>query len=64
MYSFNNSGFSMGITGRDWSPQNNGGPMIKTGPTYGHNRSRNKNGRWRKKRSDAGTSRSSFISIL
>ena len=39
------------------SPKHTHGPVIKTGPTAGQNRSRNKNGRWRKKRSDAGTTR-------
>lgn len=39
------------------SPKNTGGPIVKNGPTAGQNRSRNKNGRWRKKRSDAGLSR-------
>ena len=39
------------------SPNQTGGPIIKTGPTRGQNRSRNKNGRWRKKRSDAGKKR-------
>jgi hypothetical protein len=33
------------------------GPKVKTGPTAGNTRSRNKNGQWRKKRSDAGSSR-------
>nr|WP_181716062.1 hypothetical protein [Arthrobacter sp.]QJS06531.1 hypothetical protein [Arthrobacter sp.] len=39
------------------SPKNTGGPVVQTGPTSGQNRSRNSNGEWRKKRSDAGTSR-------
>jgi len=39
------------------SPRETGGPVVKTGPTAGQNRSRNKNGWWRKKRSDAGKSR-------
>ena len=39
------------------SPRDTHGPVVKTGPTAGQNRSRNKNGRWRKKRSDAGQSR-------
>ena len=39
------------------SPRETGGPVVKTGPTAGQNRSRNKNGRWRKKRSDAGQTR-------
>ena len=36
------------------SPKDTHGPVVKTGPTAGRNRSRNKNGQWRKKRSDAG----------
>ena len=39
------------------SPCETGGPVVKTGPPAGQNRSRNKNGQWRKKRSDTGTSR-------
>lgn len=39
------------------SPKETGGPVVKTGPTAGHNRSRNSDGQWRKKRSDAGTTR-------
>jgi len=34
------------------------GPIVKTGPTRGQERSRNDDGRWRAKRSDAGTKRS------
>ena len=41
------------------SPKNNGGPLVKTGPTAGQVRSKNKDGQWRKKRSDAGKPRSS-----
>ena len=33
------------------------GPVVKTGPTAGQVRSRNLDGTWRKKRSDAGLSR-------
>lgn len=33
------------------------GPIVKTGPTAGKVRSRNADGRWRAKRSDAGTPR-------
>jgi hypothetical protein len=33
------------------------GPIVKTGPTAGKVRSRNKDGRWRAKRSDAGIKR-------
>ena len=33
------------------------GPIVKTGPTAGQNRSRNNNDRWRSKRSDAGKKR-------
>ena len=39
------------------SPRETGGPVVKTGPTAGQNRSRNKNGQWRRKRSDAGQTR-------
>ena len=39
------------------SPRDTHGPVVQTGPTRGQNRSRNKNGRWRKKRSDTGKSR-------
>ncbi len=39
------------------SPNQTGGPVVKTGPTRGENRSRNKNGQWRAKRSDAGETR-------
>lgn len=34
-------------------PSQTGGPVVITGPTRGENRSRNKDGTWRKKRSDA-----------
>jgi hypothetical protein len=34
-------------------PSETGGPVVKTGPTRGENRSRNNDGTWRKKRSDA-----------
>lgn len=40
-------------------PKDTQGPIVGTGPTRGHNRSWNKNGRWRAKRSDAGTARES-----
>lgn len=36
-------------------PNKTGGPVVKTGPTAGENRSRNNDGRWHGKRSDAGT---------
>lgn len=39
------------------STQKRTGPKVKTGPTAGQGRSRNKDGRWRAKRSDAGKSR-------
>lgn len=39
------------------SPRDTGGPTVKTGPTLGQTRSRNKDGRWRAKRSDAGIKR-------
>ncbi len=41
------------------SPKDTGGPVVKTGPTAGENRSRNKDGEWRKKRSDSGKSKKS-----
>lgn len=41
------------------SPKETGGPVVKTGPTAGQNRSRNKDGEWRKKRSDSGKSKKS-----
>ena len=39
------------------SPSKTRGPVVKTGPTAGKNRSRNGDGTWRKKRSDAGKKR-------
>lgn len=39
------------------SPKDTKGPIVKTGPTAGQNRSRNQDGQWRKKRSDTGQSR-------
>ncbi len=39
------------------SPKDNGGPLVKTGPTRGEVRSRNQDGQWRAKRSDAGKPR-------
>ena len=47
----------MGIFGKSKAPKDNGGPLVKTGPTAGQVRSRNKDGQFRKKRSDAGKSR-------
>lgn len=38
-------------------PSETHGPIVKTGPTAGENRSRNQDGTWRKKRSDAGVKR-------
>lgn len=35
------------------SPKDTHGPLVKTGPTRGQVRLRNKNGQFRKKRSDA-----------
>jgi len=40
------------------SPKDTGGPIVKTGPTAGQVRTKNDDGQWRKKRSDAGTIRS------
>lgn len=39
------------------SPKDTKGPVVKTGPTAGENRSRNSDGTWRKKRDDAGKPR-------
>jgi hypothetical protein len=39
------------------SPKDTKGPIVKTGPTKGENRSRNNDGQWRKKREDAGKSK-------
>ncbi len=39
------------------SPRFNHGPLVKSGPTFGRNRSRNNNGQWRAKRSDVGVPR-------
>ena len=39
------------------SPKDTKGPIVKSGPTKGQNRSRNDDGKWRAKRSDAGKSR-------
>lgn len=39
------------------SPKETNGPVVKTGPTAGNNRSRNDDGTWRAKRSDAGKKR-------
>lgn len=41
------------------SPKDTKGPVVKTGPTKGKNRSRTSEGTWRAKRSDAGKSRTS-----
>mgnify|MGYP000950791332 CR=1 FL=1 len=44
---------------KDWRlpPSKTGGPVVKTGPTAGQNRSRNGNGIWCRKRSGAGKPR-------
>lgn len=39
------------------SPKDTSGPIVKTGPTSGENRSRNQDGKWRGKRSDADSKR-------
>ena len=39
------------------SPKDTKGPIVKTGPTKGENRSRNNDGQWRKKREDSGKSK-------
>ncbi len=50
------------MTKRDLSPNQTHGPVVKTGPTSGQNRSRNKDGRWRAKRSDSGRPRKGNMS--
>ena len=49
--------FDINNTIKYLSQKDTSGPIVKTGPTAGQNRSRNNDGRWRKKRSDAGKSR-------
>jgi hypothetical protein len=39
------------------SPRDTRGPIVKTGPTRGSNRSRKSTGQWREKRSDSGKPR-------
>ena len=39
------------------SPNKTHGPVVKSGPTKGQNRSRTNEGKWRKKRSDTGKKR-------
>lgn len=52
------SGFDSDVQcNKSASPKDTHGPVVKTGPTAGQNRSRNKNGQWRRKRSDAGKPR-------
>ena len=46
------------------SPKDTKGPIVKTGPTAGQNRSRNEDGQWRKKRSDAGKTRSKQFLLI
>ena len=45
-----------GMMGRTTSasPKDTHGPVVKTGPTAGQNRSRNKNGQWHKRQSNKG----------
>lgn len=45
-------------------PKDTGGPVVKTGPTAGKNRSRTKEGTWRRKRSDAGKPRKSKLCFV
>ena len=45
------------LVNKSQSPKDTHGPLVKTGPNAGKNRSRNKNGQWRAKRSDAGKKR-------
>lgn len=44
--------------GKSKAPKDNGGPLVKSGPTTGKVRTRRIDGRWRKKRSDTGKPRS------
>ena len=46
------------------SPRETGGPLVKTGPNAGKVRSKNKDGRWRKKRADAGFPRKFSADVL
>ncbi|MBF2307731.1 hypothetical protein [Staphylococcus hominis] len=39
------------------SPRETNGPVVRKGPTSGQNRSRTSSGQWRRKRSDAGSTR-------
>ncbi len=39
------------------SPRDTHGPVVETGPNAGRPRTRNQDGQWRKKRSDAGKPR-------
>lgn len=43
--------------GHKKSPRETNGPVVGSGPTKGQNRTRKNDGRWRAKRSDAGTKR-------
>lgn len=47
----------MGLFKINLSPSKTHGPVVKTGPTASNNRSRNNDGQWRRKRSDAGKPR-------
>ncbi len=44
-------------TSKALSPRYTHGPVVKTGPTAGQNRTRRKDGGWRRSRSDAGMPR-------
>ncbi|MBE6815288.1 MAG: hypothetical protein E7522_07565 [Ruminococcaceae bacterium] len=59
MFNFQSNKFGQDSAGtpKSNSPKDTHGPIVQTGPTAGQNRSRNSDGRWRKKRSDAGTTR-------
>ena len=48
---FGGGGSGRSSSKRNWSPRSNGGPLVRSGPTFGKVRSRNLNGQWRKKRS-------------
>lgn len=47
----------MGLFDSNGNDRTKGGPKVKTGPNAGLTRSKNDDGRWREKRSDAGKPR-------
>lgn len=62
MFKFNSFSITDFIGGdntriNSFSPSQTHGPIVTTGPNKGDVRSRNKDGRWRAKRSDTGVKR-------